>query len=72
MSTPESLLMYDLEPWIKGILKPFYLEIISNIHKSCRKVEVRLFSVWPVGNLRACVLCVFVWMGQWVGDRNGQ
>lgn len=29
--------MCTLEPWIKGILKPFYLEIISNLYRSCKK-----------------------------------
>lgn len=70
MSTPESLLMYDLEPWTKGILKPFYLEIISNIHKSCKKVKLLSFlSLTCCQLVFACVLCVFVYFpSQTVGE----
>ena len=57
MLTPESLLMYDLKGLLSKVLKPFYLEIISNIHKSCKKVK---HSVFPQIDLLLTCACLCV------------
>lgn len=65
MLTPEKFLMYVLEPWIKGILKPFYWEIISDLYQSYKKVKrtLSLYPKSPIANLHSFLLCApsFPW-----------